>query len=139
VEIIKAPKITLPGLKIKGKIELPEIKKKPLEDKEETVSKPTKKISETPRSQKRSRKGRKPPEDYNPIAEARKRKAKEEKRKRISQAKRKKEMRRRRYEQEIQSKPKSHLRNKSEKSQMKDSIIEYSGNVFQRFWHWLNT
>ncbi|XOV91897.1 MAG: hypothetical protein ACFHWX_17025 [Bacteroidota bacterium] len=137
IEVIRAPKITLPGLKVKGKIDLPEPKKP--EPKEETESE--KELTNKRRD--RQRRDRKRENDYNPVAAARKRKEQKEEKERLAELKKKKKAKTQHY-YKIQQKV---AKSKREKS---DNIIEVSDskkvevnatkkNVFQKFWKWFNS
>jgi len=144
IELIKVPKIILPGLRIRGKIELPEPEKKTQTEKGKKVESKSEKAAPIIPRRHSGKKDHKISEDHNPLEEARKRAAREEERKRIRQAKQKKESRRNRYEREIQSKIKPMKLSRPIKDQGEDSTIEetelkHQGNVFSRFWHWFNT
>jgi hypothetical protein len=108
VDIIKAPKVSLAGLKVLGKIDLPEPKKKDLE--EATVEPtsdviPSKKpIEKNTRERKQlkfqgDRKRRN--STHNPIALQREKEAREAEEKRREQIKREKEIRTQRYHQRV--------------------------------------
>ncbi len=137
IELIKAPKITLPGLTVKGKIDLPEPKEKPKKEEKSDLKK------RRDRSNSRKRKNRST--DYNPLEAARKRKAREEEQRREEEARKKKEQRRKRYLQEVQplSRPK-----KQEKKSTPNSDNEFHEkpmpkdppkSTLGKFWRWLNS
>ncbi len=140
VEVIKAPKITLPGLTIKGKINLPEPKPKKEEEEEE---KPQKQRPQ--RGRKENRKGSRRSDDYNPLAEERKRKAREDEKRRKREAEKKKEQRRKRYEENVRtrvnppkpSQPKVEKVDSDPKSTIPKAQEKRSG--LARFWKWLNS
>ena len=108
-EVIKAPKVELSGLKIVGKIELPETKKKlpdtelqpEATDTDPSTVRPAKRVMEgaraVQRTENRSRR--------NPIAMQREREALEEKKKREEQAEREKERKTRNYYKKVKLSP----------------------------------
>jgi hypothetical protein len=108
-EVIRAPKIELSGLKVLGKIELPEKKKKEelvTEEAGELVATETdKKITSRERIVKNDRKP-KPQQrpSRNPLAEAREREKREEEEKRRQETERKKEIRTQNYMKKVQVK-----------------------------------
>ncbi len=108
-EVIRAPKIELSGLKVVGKIELPEKKKKedtvteeagePVateNEKKVTLRERTAKNDRKPKPQQRS--------SRNPLAEAREREKREEEEKRRQEIERKKEIRTQNYLKKVQVK-----------------------------------
>jgi hypothetical protein len=110
-EVIKAPKVELSGLKVLGKIELPDPKKKSLETASEEnvggepakVEEPAKKeVSErkstSPRKETRGQKSSK-----NPIAFEREREALEARKKREAEAERQKERRTQNYLKKVKT------------------------------------
>jgi hypothetical protein len=113
-EVIKAPKVELSGLKVLGKIELPEPKKKttPVSETTEEVEPANHEIplTKTPQVKtERKEKISKSRENYtqrparNPIAEQRERKAREEEEKRKAKAERDKEKRTQYYLQRVKT------------------------------------
>ncbi len=146
-EVIRAPKVSLPGLTVKGKIDLPEpkVKEEPTEKTEPKGEKESKKDSVEGRKGKtKGRRGRRRGDDYNPIAAARKRKEKEDEKKREREAREKKELRRKRYENMVKSRPSSTIKPKTKQLQKTQDFQmppkpEYSGNIFKRIWQWLNS
>jgi hypothetical protein len=113
-EVIKAPKVELTGLKVLGKIELPETKKKAIpvsESVEEvevannenplTEKKPARTEPKEKRSKRRETQTQRPVR--NPIAEQRERKAREEEEKRKAKAERDKEKRTQHYLQRVKT------------------------------------
>jgi hypothetical protein len=113
-EVIKAPKVELTGLKVLGKIELPETKKKVVpasESVEEVVAENNEplvtanKLAKTDPKEKRSKRREIQPQrsDRNPIAEQRERKAREEEEKRKAKAEREKEKRTQYYLQRVKT------------------------------------
>jgi hypothetical protein len=108
-EVIRAPKIELTGLKVLGKIELPEKKKKEntvTEEAAETVAtEGEKKTTHRERTAKSDRKPKQQPRSSrNPLAEAREREKIEAEEKRRQEIARKKEMRTQNYLKKVQVK-----------------------------------
>ena len=143
ITIIKAPKKELEGLKVVGKIELPEPKVKP-EQKEEPINDNTeapgkrqgyrKKISNEEREEKRLR-AKKKKEEYE---------ARQEKRRKADEIKRKKAQKKSYYDQKIQknksplNKPKTLIK----KQEIRDEVLEaqikpksFLGKFWRWFWH----
>jgi len=116
-EVIKAPKVELTGLKILGKIELPQPKKKELPVEEQAVEGEENKTEPAPvpvpeRKPRRnddrkfsSSKNSRPPSDKNPIAFHREREAREATDKREEESKKEKEKRTQHYLQKVKSVP----------------------------------
>lgn len=105
VDVIKAPKVELSGLKVLGKIELPEKKKKePVSDGGEN---PIDGHVPTGRPARRKSPGReeRPQPHSNPIALQREREEREALRKKQEEAKRLKEKKAKRYFKTVQQKP----------------------------------
>ena len=96
VEVIKAPKIELSGLKVLGKIELPEAKKKEATTPSTDVT-PEENILMVPKSKFKERRPVEQREYKNPISAARDREAKETERKRKEQLRIEKELKTLRY------------------------------------------
>lgn len=151
VELIKAPKVTLPGLTIKGKIDLPEPKPRKETEEEKSQDDDNRKSRQSRNSDRRNRKGKRQDRDFNPLAEERKRKASEEERRRKEQAQRRKEQRRRRYEENIRSKIESQRATQVTQSS-KTEVVQTSPekkksptsnshkpNMMARLWKWLNS
>lgn len=115
IEVIKAPKVELPGLKVVGKIDLPEPKKKEEEkqpeSEEQTVGQPEAvrdEQADRPPHRDRKQRGRRNTREQddrrprkNPIALQREREEREERRKREEQKEREKELRTRRYMEKV--------------------------------------
>lgn len=137
IEVIRAPKVTLPGLKVKGKIDLPEPKKP--EPKEESMNKEVRKDEQ----KTKKRRGRRSNDDYNPIAAARKRKQEKEERERLAALKQKKKAKEEHY-RKMQSKV---AKTKQEKERLAPQEVEdqpakpeaSKANALQRFWRWFNS
>lgn len=105
-DVIRAPKVELSGLKVLGKIDLPEPKKKepaPKEEGQETENKDRKPRRDERRNNnsRRDRKDSRPAK--NPIALAREREAKEAEEKRRLQAQREKELRTQYYQSRVKA------------------------------------
>jgi hypothetical protein len=114
-EVIKAPKVALSGLKVLGKIELPEKKKKAEDTAPTALAEETKNASEVPsespkkpeREQRRTdprRRDRDQRPKKNPIALAREREAREAEEKRKEELRLKKELRTQNYMKRVQAK-----------------------------------
>jgi hypothetical protein len=113
-EVIKAPKVELTGLKVLGKIELPEPKKKTTINSEDALNVEEAK-SETPVTQKKvtrpdrrekspnRRESHTPRPARNPVAVQREQKAREEEEKRKARAEREKEKRTQYYLQRVKT------------------------------------
>ena len=104
-EVIKAPKVELSGLKVLGKIELPDPKKKSLETstdenvvEEPAKKEPTERKSIGPRRESRGQKSSK-----NPIAFEREQEALEARKKREAEAERQKERRTQNYLKKVKT------------------------------------
>jgi len=147
-ELIKAPKVELTGLKVLGKIELPEKKKKeePVnqvdtpEQKSEEEVKTNKKQRTQPLRQKRERYG--PKVERNPIALQREQKAREEEEKRKQKAERDKERRTLYYQQRVKmgqpTKPVKMINEPVESFPIKEELPRPK-TWWGRFMRWLNT
>ena len=117
VEVIKAPKVELAGLKVLGKIELPEKKKKepPVETLSDNTEQTSAPIDEQPRQPRRDIRTRNPRQQNsrndreasrkNPIALKREQEAAEAERKRQEEAKLAKERRTQHYLSKVKSVP----------------------------------
>lgn len=157
IEVIRAPKVELPGLKVKGKIDLPP----PPPPKEREEKEKPKRVKNDRRNKSR---GRKPRDgNYNPLEAERRRQAKEEDRLRKEKAKAEKERKKKRYEEEVLAKVKTKSISTSNKKRRKpvepkpvesvpennlidsESIIkprrkkEEKVGTMKKFWRWLNT
>lgn len=141
-EVIRVPKIELTGLKVVGKIELPEPKKKD-EVSEQTASESgsektlkSRKPKTNPAKQKRS-----PEKPWkNPMELHREREAREAEDKRRAAIERDKEKRKKYYEQNVKSKIQSKrvkpVKDQSEKIP-KPVVESEPGSWLVRFWRWL--
>lgn len=137
-ELIKAPKIELPGLRVVGKIELPE-KKKP-----EQKPEPEQPLSE-PRKGRRDdhppRRNQPPRERKNPVALAREREEREKQDRLDEERAREKERKAAFYQKRL--KPQAPTRPaRLVREQLEDSLpepIERPKTWWGRFMRWLNT
>ncbi len=131
IELIRAPKIDLPGLTVRGKIELPEPGKKESESSKDKAS-----SRETLNKNSRASKHQK---DYNPIEAARKREEKKEKRIATQKAKKRKEEKRKRYQEIFQHEPKHKNSPKKVKTKVFETNVRKKapGNGLKRAWNWL--
>jgi hypothetical protein len=137
-EVIKAPKIELPGLRVVGKIELPEKKKKePEKPSEEAAPAP----EDRPRPVSRNPRRQQPPRDRsNPVAMARQREE-QEKRKREAEAREREKQRKAEYYQKrLKPQPptKAARLNREEVVEMPPLEPEKPKGLWNRFLHWLN-
>jgi hypothetical protein len=148
VTVIKAPKVSLAGLKVIGKIDLPEPKKKEVEEAADETKSKTISIDSAPkkfRERKQSkfqgdRKQRKT--SINPIALQREKEAREAEEKRREQIKREKEIRTQRYYQRVKpTAPTKPARIYDEPLlQMKDHQQKKEPTTWWgRFWRWYTT
>lgn len=115
-EVIKPPKVELPGLKVVGKIELPEPKKKTQEEKaevgEDVPAEEGVEANPIPIPPRPERKNRRPSRQENkprknPIALQREREEREALRSKIEQKKKEKELRTQRYLKKVSKAPQS--------------------------------
>jgi hypothetical protein len=155
IEVIKAPKVELAGLKVLGKIELPERKKKeppvePSASGESAVADDNKPVGEAGRrrrqeNNKRGDQSRKRGKDQrpskNPVAQARERAAREEEEKRQEEARRKKEHRTQHYLKKVKSVPTKPARLVNEQvEQMSAAELEEAPKTWLgKFLKWLTT
>lgn len=136
-ELIKAPKVELPGLRVLGKIELPE-KKKP--------EPPQEPLEELPKESKpayvaRNPRRSQPPRDRkNPIAQAREREEQEKKRKQEEERAREKERKAAYYQKRLKPQPptKAVRLVQEEVEEMPPLPAERPKTVWGRFMRWLN-
>jgi hypothetical protein len=152
IEVIKAPKVELSGLKVLGKIELPEPKKKitPVAETSDAATKQEEKAEQSPVTEKKQRRTqpREPRREYtprpvrNPIAVQREEQARKEEQKRKARVEREKEKRTQYYLQRVKtgqptkaakivSEPTESFSFKEEKPAPK--------TWFGKFLRWLNT
>ncbi len=137
--LIKAPKVHLPGLTVKGKIELPEPKPKP---EKETTEK--EEDSENHRDRRGRHRGKRRKQS-NPVAAARMREERQAERRKKAEQAQEKERKRKHYQQNIQSKSTPPPKKKTNKKPGEVEIgtpktaPEKNLNALQRFWKWMNT
>jgi hypothetical protein len=140
-EVIKAPKIELSGLKVLGKIELPEVKKKPTEvqaepadDVQKSKQSPQEKRKEYVRKQQRPAK--------NPIALQREQEALEAKKKREEEIRLQKEKRTQNYLKKVKTQQPTKAARiiKEEAEEMSaDELVEPPKTLWGKFLRWLTT
>lgn len=138
--LIKAPKVHLPGLTVKGKIDLPEPKPKP----EKETSEEDKKEEESTRHNRRGRNRGRKRKDTNPVAAARMREERKAERKKKAEQAREKERKRKFYQENVQTKttpPKKKPPKKDPQIETVKTKVEPETklNALQRFWKWMNT
>lgn len=138
-EVIKAPKIELPGLRVVGKIELPEKKKKePEKAQEDQVPSPEnrpKPVSRNPRRQP-------PPRDrQNPIALAREREEREKRMRENEAREREKQRRAEYYQKRLKPQPptKAAKLHQEDLVEMPAHEPEKPKGFWGKFMRWLNT
>jgi hypothetical protein len=140
-DVVRAPKVTLQGLTVKGKIDLPEPKPKVEEEEDKQEEPKPERRERRPKSNKDRRSRRK--KDYNPLAAERKRQAQEAEKKKLREAKQRKQQRKKHYEENVRPKSQPTKAKKTKKKKIAELKAQnqpvYSGNVFQRVWQWLNT
>ena len=143
-ELIKAPKSEWPGLRVIGKIDLPE-KKKPEPKPEENTESGPEKATEPPRRQQatwRNPRRNSPPKDRkNPVALAREREEHEKQRQIEEERSREKERKAAYYQKRLKpqapTKPARWVR-----EQMEDTTpipVEKPKTIWGKFMRWLNT
>lgn len=142
-DIIRVPRIELSGLKVVGKIELPEPKKK---EPESSSTEPTTEEVEPERKKTIDRKTthhKKPRREHsqgsNPIAQQREREAREAAEKRRLEAEREKEKRKQHYHTKVKSirAPKSVKPAKVELPPQPRPVEKQPTTLLGRFWRWL--
>jgi hypothetical protein len=132
IEVIKAPKVELQGLKIIGKIDLPEAPKK--ENKEQRHE--TKQDKERRQRRLTERKEGK----RNPIALQREREEREAQLLHEEKLKAEKELKTKRYLSKVKPRTVKPTRLvKEEVEQMVEVAVQQPTNIFGRFWRWLRT
>jgi len=137
IEVIKAPKIELSGLKVLGKIELPETRKKePVANTEEPNDQPP---TERERRERTNQSQQRPAK--NPIALQREREAREEEAKRREQIERDKEKRTLHYLKKVNvAQPTRPVKIQEEKIERKQVTKEPAPTtLWGRFRRWLNS
>lgn len=157
IEVIKAPKIELPGLKVLGKIDLPEkVKKDP-----EEISEPTTDESDDKNYTNKRRRNQRDPRgnkrqsrpfdaDYNPVKAKREREQKKKEKERELLQKKVKQKKKDHYLDKVatqKASPKSKKRVNTPASyaqvvlenERNSSQQAKKGNFLVRLWRWLNT
>lgn len=137
-ELIKAPKVELPGLRVVGKIDLPE-KKKPEPPKE--VQDETKPESQKPVHVSRNPRRNPPPRDRkNPVAMAREREEREKKLKLEEERAREKERKAAYYQKRLKPQPPTKAARlvQEEVEEMPALPAERPKTIWGRFMRWLN-
>lgn len=137
-EVIKAPKVELPGLRVLGKIELPEKKKKEPEKPQEEPLQPqenhSKPLSRNPRreSQPRNR--------QNPVALAREREEQEKRKREAEIREREKQRKAEYYQKRLKPQPptKAARLHREEMEEMPALPREKPKTLWGRFLRWLN-
>lgn len=148
-EVIKAPKIELSGLKVLGKIELPEPKKKETKVDDSVVAEdtpatpgpapvPERKRSNLNRRESRENRPQRP--RANPIALQREREAEEAQRKKREEAKREKERKAQHYFNKVKpSAPTRKMKVITEQVEEMTDLVEQPKTWWGRFMRWLTT
>lgn len=148
VDVIKAQKVELSGLKVLGKIELKEAKKKEQPAEESTEEKPAEENKiESPKRKKyepRRKPTREEREWRNPIAVQREREAREAAEKRKKEIEQEKERRTLNYQKRVKhSQPikptKIYQEETEQKPELKKKSTEKPKGLIGRFLHWLNS
>lgn len=138
-DIIKAPKIELPGLKVVGKIDLPEKKPRPAEAAVEGGTEPAGEKKRLSGKQEWTVKLKRRQGFKNPIALAREREQRELEKQKRTKAEQEKQARKKRYEQKVAGNKKP----KAEKPVVERPAIhpvvsqQSSPSAWQRFKKWL--
>lgn len=145
-DIIRAPKIELSGLKVLGKIELPEKKKKEepeagttgdvldIESTEPRIRPREKKLTDRKRAERPKR---------NPLSEARERERREQEEKRKAEEEKRKELRKQKYLQTRQAKAPARVEKVKVEKEVKKAPVkkkkEESVSLLTRFLRWLTS
>jgi hypothetical protein len=140
-EVIKAPKIELSGLKIIGKIDLPEPKKKP-EETAESVSSDNEQPKEESREKRNVRSSRPQRPRQNPISLQREQEALEAQRKREEELQRQKERRTQNYLKKVKApQPTKAVKFVKEKTEQMTAaeLAEPPKTLWGKFMKWLTT
>jgi len=141
IELIKAPKIELSGLKVLGKIELPEPKKKELSTESPEATEQPERKPRRDFNQRRERNQSRPAK--NPIAAERERQAREEENKRKERAAQEKEKKTLRYMKKINAvqptKAARNLHEREETVQAAPPLRPEPKSAWGKFLRWLNT
>jgi hypothetical protein len=145
-DVIRAPKIELSGLKVLGKIELPEKKKKEeqdaslagdeleIESTEPRIKPHEKKLTDRKRAERPKR---------NPLSEARERERREQEEKRRAEEEKRKELRKQKYLQTRQAKAPSRVEKVKVEKEIKKAPVkkkkEEPVSLLTRFMRWLTS
>jgi len=131
VEVIRVNKVELQGLKVLGKIDLPESKKK-------AEQAP---IEQQPRKEFQKRNDRRDQRDWkNPLEMKRQQEAREKEKKKQEQAERLKEQRTNNYYKKVKSVPTKAVRRIEEQTIVEDiEVKEPPKGIFGKFLRWLRT
>jgi len=147
--LIKAPKVSLPGLKVIGKIDLPEPAKKESEEESEDVVEESKDIpsrkrnisQNRPHQRRDSRKNRRNKRKPLTLEEKRQREEKATARKKEATLKKKKEEQKKHYLNQVKqhsgTKPKKNKKIKEETHKKQE--VAPPKTIMGKFWRWLNT
>ena len=139
-DVIKAPKIELSGLRVLGKIELPETKKKevPLTEKEQSDAKPEQRGSYQERRQTRDRRSYK-----NPISAQREKEMQEELEKRKEKAAIEKEKKTQNYLKKVKLSPPTKAARLNQDEQVvemtQEELMEKPRSWFGKLIDWLSS
>lgn len=137
-EVIKAPKIELPGLRVVGKIELPEKKKKEAEKPQENPSPPQ---ESRPKPLSRNPRRESPPRNrHNPVALAREREEQEKRRREAEAREREKQRKAEYYQKRLKPQPptKAARLHREEMADMPKVEREKPKTLWGKFMRWLN-
>ncbi len=145
IEIIKAPKIELSGLKVLGKIELPEPKKKetaanPITEEPQQAAEEDKKVVKDIRRPYEVKKRRQYRPEKNPIALQREREAKEAQKKLEDQVAREKEKKTQNYLRKVKMSPPTkaaRLVNEPVMEMTAEELMEPPKTLFGKILRWL--
>lgn len=145
IDVIKAPKVSLPGLKVVGKIDLPDPKVKEPASTEDNEEKEVKKQ----RKNKHNRRNRdRRPHKKLTLEEQRLKEIEEKKRLKQEKEAKKKEERREKYLEQVKEISAQKQRKIDQKKKKKQDIqttetpkkhVNPPKTVFGKFWRWLNT
>lgn len=150
LETFKAEKPELEGLKVVGKIDLPEPKPKaPKEPKEENTPNDSQTINERGLRQRNQKKGNRKNNNRNPVEAARKRAENQLKREKEAHLKKLKEQKKKHYEETVKAKIADKPKKKKKKKFVEQQAVQAtqqsskhqtpkSSNPIVRFWKWLN-
>jgi len=137
VEVIRVAKVELQGLKVLGKIDLPEPKKK----EEQTDSEqPEQQVNQPPRREFQRRNDRREREWRNPLEQKRQQEAREAEEKRRENAEKQKEKRANHYYSKVKSVPTKAVRRFEEQTVVEDiEVSESPKGLFGKFLRWLKS